>query len=122
MSRAFIRYGAVAIVGFIGLYYVTHMRMHFISLWAFLISMNLLSFLFYGLDKLMAKLNWLRIPEILLHLLAFFGGVIGALGAQQLFWHKTTKRSFQVIFWLIFIIQVTLLYVVLYTDLLKSLL
>lgn len=121
MSRAYIRYGLLALLLFGLLYYVTHFRFHFISLWAFLLSMNLVSFLIYALDKLMAKLSWLRVPETLLHLLAFFGGVVGALAAQQLFWHKTTKRSFQIIFWLIFIIQVVLLYMIMYTDLLKVL-
>jgi len=116
------RYGLTVLVGFAVLYYLMHFRFHFIGLWAFLISINLLSFLFYGFDKLMAKLSWLRVPEVLLHALAFFGGVLGALVAQQLFWHKTTKRSFQVVFWLIFAFQVVLLYTIMYTDLLKNIL
>jgi len=120
MSRAFLRYGVLVVISFTLIYYLTHYRLHFINLWAFLVAINVTVFLSYGFDKLLAKLGWLRFPEILLHIQAFFGGVAGALAAQQIFWHKTTKRSFQIIFWLIFVLQVMLLYVVMYTDLLKS--
>ena len=74
----------------------------------------------YGLDKFLAKQSWLRVPESLLHILAFAGATPAAIVAQQLFWHKTTKRSFQVMFWLIALLQVGLLYVAVYTDMLQN--
>ncbi len=74
----------------------------------------------YALDKFLAKRSWLRVPESLLHLSAFAGATPAAILAQQLFWHKTTKRRFQVMFWLIALVQVSLLYVIVYTDLLQN--
>lgn len=121
MSRAFIRYGILVLVSFSLLYYVFHYRFHVINLWAFLLSINIISVLSYGFDKLFARLGWLRMPEMLLYLEAFLGGVPGAILGQQLFWHKTTKRAFQVVFWLIFVLQMVVLYIVMYTDLLKTL-
>ena len=53
--------------------------------------------------------GWLRVPERLLHFLAFAGGTPFALLAQQLLRHKTVKRSFRVVFWVVAVAQVVLI-------------
>jgi uncharacterized membrane protein YsdA (DUF1294 family) len=57
------------------------------------------AFIAYALDKSAARNNRWRVPERALHILALMGGWPGALAAQQLFRHKSRKRSFQLVFW-----------------------
>ncbi len=120
MTRAFIRYALLSIVSFGLLYFLFKFRIHLQPIWAYIATINVVGFVMYGLDKFLAKRSWLRVPESLLHILAFAGATPAAIVAQQLFWHKTTKRSFQVMFWLIALVQVALVYVVVYTDLLQT--
>lgn len=54
----------------------------------------------YRSDKLAAQQGRWRTQESALHVMALLGGWPGALAAQQLYRHKTKKRSFQAIFWL----------------------
>ena len=120
MTRAFIRYALLSIVSFALLFFLFKFRIHLQPIWAYIATINSVGFVMYGLDKFLAKRSWLRVPESLLHLLAFAGATPAAIAAQQLFWHKTTKRSFQVMFWLIALVQVAVVYVVIYTDLLQT--
>ena len=68
-------------------------------LWIYL-GMSAITLMFYALDKSAAKNSQWRTPENNLHLLSLLGGWPGALYAQQLFRHKSSKLSFQVVFWL----------------------
>jgi len=62
---------------------------------------SVITFVTYAADKSRAGTGDRRVPERTLHLLALVGGWPGALVAQRYFRHKTLKRRFQVIFWLI---------------------
>lgn len=76
---------------------------------------NIVTFLVYGFDKLMAIYGKWRVSEATLFVLAIIGGSVGALMGMELFRHKTQKRSFRIIvplvallhaaaaFWLIFL-------------------
>ena len=68
-----------------------------------------LTFGVYGWDKRQAVKQGRRVPEARLHLLTLFGGWPGALLAQHYFRHKNRKMSFQIVFWLIGLLQVALL-------------
>ena len=61
---------------------------------------SLVTFIFYWLDKRAAKSDSQRTPEATLQLLSLIGAWPGALLAQRLFRHKTSKKSFQVVFWI----------------------
>lgn len=76
---------------------------------AYLFIINLITFIAYGLDKHAARKHKPRTRERTLHLLALLGGSPAALAAQQLFRHKTVKRSFQLMYWAIVVIQVAFL-------------
>ncbi|CAA6815072.1 MAG: Unknown protein [uncultured Sulfurovum sp.] len=76
---------------------------------AYLLSINISTFMLYGYDKLIASGKKLRVPEVNLQALALLGGSPAALLAQKFFRHKTIKGSFQIIYWMIVITQVTLL-------------
>ena len=71
-------------------------------------GINLATLALYGYDKAVAGGRRTRVPEAILHTLALLGGTIAAFLAQQLFRHKTVKGSFQVVFWLIAVLQIGL--------------
>ena len=78
-----------------------------------LVSINLVTIIAYGVDKRAAiKGNW-RIPEVRLHALELLGGWIGAFIAPKIFRHKTKKKSYQTMFWLMLALQIAIIYYVL---------
>lgn len=89
----------------IALWYFT--RIH--PLWIYLITITLITFLFYGYDKYQAINQKSRIPEAVLHLLTLAGGTIGAIAGQLMFRHKTKKLSFRVVFIIILVVQIGLI-------------
>jgi uncharacterized membrane protein YsdA (DUF1294 family) len=72
-----------------------------LSWWApaWYLALSIVAFLAYGLDKSAARRDAPRTSEQTLLLLGIAGGWPGALVAQQLFRHKTRKRSFRRAFW-----------------------
>ena len=76
--------------------------------WAYLAAVNIVAVAFYAYDKHRATAGGLRVPERVLHLIAFVGGTPGAFAGQQLFRHKTAKGRFQLWFWMIFALQLGL--------------
>jgi uncharacterized membrane protein YsdA (DUF1294 family)/cold shock CspA family protein len=78
-----------------------------IALWV--VALSLSAFFIYGFDKSQAQRGGLRVPEAILHLLSLLGGSPGAFIAMRVFHHKTSKRSFQAVFWLIVAVQAGIL-------------
>lgn len=72
----------------------------------YLLIINILSFLIYGLDKWKAQRKLWRIPESVLFILAVIGGNIGAIAGMSLWHHKTQHRKFKFGIPLIFLIQI----------------
>ena len=64
-------------------------------------SASAVTALAYAADKMKAQDGAFRIAEATLHALEAAGGWPGALVAQRVFHHKTRKRFYQIIFWLI---------------------
>ena len=60
----------------------------------FLIGINALTFIVYGVDKWRAAHNRWRIPEATLLGLAVIGGSVGALLGMKVWHHKTMHRKF----------------------------
>lgn len=73
------------------------------------LAMSLVTFVLYAMDKGAAERGDRRIPENRLHLFDLLGGWPGALIAQQLFRHKTRKGSFQSVYWLCVLLNLTAL-------------
>ncbi|MGE4544136.1 MAG: DUF1294 domain-containing protein [Pedobacter sp.] len=63
------------------------------------ISLSILTYIAYALDKSASKKGKWRIQESTLHKFSLAGGWPGALVAQQNLRHKTKKESFRFIFW-----------------------
>ena len=72
--------------------------------WIFWI-INVVTFCTYAWDKRKAILGYKRIPEIVLLLLAFIGGAIGALCGMWLFRHKVKNPQFYITIPILLIIQ-----------------
>ena len=75
----------------------------------YLIAINIVTFLVYGIDKWKAKHNSWRISEATLLILAVIGGSIGALLGMKVWRHKTQHNKFKYGLPLILIIQIILI-------------
>lgn len=75
----------------------------------YIIAINILAFIIYGIDKLNAMRNAVRVPEKTLLALALAGGSAGALIAVYMFRHKTKKRLFTILLPLFLILHLSLL-------------
>ena len=63
-------------------------------------AMSGLAFVLYAFDKSAARRGGWRMQESTLHMVALLGGWPGALLAQDLFRHKSSKAGFQSVFWM----------------------
>ena len=63
----------------------------------YLLWINIISFIVYGVDKTLARKKSFRISEYSLFILAIFGGGIGSLLGMKIFHHKTKKKVFWII-------------------------
>ena len=75
----------------------------------YLIGINILTFLIYGLDKYLATKKTYRVSEYSLLVLSFFGGSLGAILGMKIFHHKTKKISFWILNILFLIIWIWIL-------------
>jgi len=66
---------------------------HAPTLLVFLVIVNIISLMFFGVDKLKSKRGGWRIPELRLLLVALFGP-FGAYAGMLLFNHKTRRVKF----------------------------
>ncbi len=105
-TSPFMLYGTIAILLSIGVALPLYIWLSWSLLISWLISINLVTFLSYGFDKMRAKGGGLRVPENVLHGLVIIGGGVGGLGGMVLFHHKTRKGKFQLVFWPIVALQI----------------
>ena len=75
----------------------------------YLIVINVVTFLVYGIDKVKAKRGYWRISEVTLLMLAVIGGSIGALLGMKVWHHKTMHKKFKYGLPLILLAQIALL-------------
>ena len=74
----------------------------------YLLIINVVTFIVYGIDKYKAKHAKWRISEATLLLLAAIGGSIGAWCGMKVWHHKTMHKKFKYGVPVIFILQVAL--------------
>ena len=75
----------------------------------YLIVINVVTFLVYGIDKWKAKQGSWRISEATLLILAVIGGSIGALLGMKVWRHKTMHKKFKYGLPLILLVQIALI-------------
>ena len=83
--------------------------MHQYSMY-YLLAINALSFILFGLDKYKAKKGKWRISEATLLMMAVIGGSIGAWVGMRLWHHKTMHKKFKYGIPIIIILQVSLVF------------
>lgn len=66
-------------------------------LYGYLIIINILSFIIYGIDKYRAKKRMMRVKELTLFNLTLLGGSLGCLLGMFIFKHKTKIKRFYII-------------------------
>lgn len=76
----------------------------------YLLVVNIITFLAYGMDKRKARRRQWRIPERTLLGLAAMGGAAGAYVGMGLFRHKTRKPAFRYGVPVLLIIWLSILY------------
>ena len=76
---------------------------------AFLLSVNVIAFFMYGIDKWKAKKDKWRTSEATLLWLAVIGGSIGAWLGMKVWHHKTMHKKFRYGLPLIIIVQIALI-------------
>lgn len=80
-----------------------------ISLAHYLLALNMITFIVYGIDKYKAKKAKWRISEATLLLLAVIGGSIGAWMGMRVWHHKTMHKKFKYGIPAILLIQIALI-------------
>ncbi len=71
----------------------------------YLIIINIITFILYGIDKIFAIKNMWRISEKTLIYFAILGGALGAILGMYLFRHKTKTPKFLITIPLLCIIE-----------------
>ena len=74
----------------------------------YLLAVNIVTFLLYGIDKYKAKKGKWRISEATLLTMAAIGGSIGAWAGMRLWHHKTMHKKFKYGIPVIIILQIAL--------------
>ncbi|MBQ2346999.1 MAG: DUF1294 domain-containing protein [Clostridia bacterium] len=82
----------------------------------YIVLINIMTFIVYGIDKAKAKQNKWRIPEKVLIIFAILCGSIGAILGMIVFHHKTRKPKFYVGVPIIIVLQIALTVLYFYTT------
>lgn len=77
---------------------------------AYIVAINIVTFFYFGIDKIQSRNNRRRISEKTLWFLTGIGGSIGALLGMHYFRHKTKKTSFQAVIVLIICVHVFIVF------------
>lgn len=85
----------------------------------YLVAVNLVTFIMYGVDKHKAQSGKWRIPEATLILFSFIGGAAGALLGMLLFHHKTKHPKFYILVPLFLILQLAALFLLMRSGVLS---
>ena len=75
----------------------------------YLIAINIVTFIVYGIDKVKAMKGKWRISEATLLLLAIIGGSVGAWLGMKTWHHKTMHKKFKYGLPLIILVQIALI-------------
>ncbi len=75
----------------------------------YLIAINIVTFIVYGIDKVKAMKGKWRISEATLLLLAIIGGSVGAWLGMKTWHHKTMHKKFKYGLPLILLVQIALI-------------
>lgn len=107
-SRSYWLYSSLFLVGVATLTIVSALSF---ELWlgtALLFAVNITALFLMGLDKSLAGSAALRVPEVLLFVIALLGGVPGIVLGSHVFRHKIRKAGFQFVLLLVGVAQISI--------------
>lgn len=107
-SRSYCLYSLLFLVGVASLAVAGSLSF---ELWvgtSVLFAVNINALFLMGLDKSLAGSASLRVPEVLLFVIALLGGVPGIVLGSHVFRHKIRKAGFQFVLLLIGLAQITI--------------
>jgi uncharacterized membrane protein YsdA (DUF1294 family) len=73
------------------------------------LTINVLTLVMYGADKMAARKGMSRVPEATLLVFGVTGGWPGAIAGQQLFRHKTQKQPFKTYFFISVVVSIAVM-------------
>lgn len=73
------------------------------------LTINVLTLVMYGADKMAARRGMRRVPEATLLVFGVTGGWPGAIVGQQLFRHKTQKQPFKSYFFISVVVSIAMM-------------
>lgn len=76
----------------------------------YLIIINFISFIVYGVDKFLSIKYYYRISEFILLNFGFVGGVVGSIFGMICFRHKTKKVKFKIYLFMYMILWLYILF------------
>lgn len=76
----------------------------------YLLLVNIIAFILYGIDKFLAIKKKYRIPESNLIFISFIGGALGSIFGMYIFHHKTKKNKFKILIPLSVILWILIFY------------
>jgi uncharacterized membrane protein YsdA (DUF1294 family) len=91
--RNYILFGLVGLGAALLLFFLLAATTEWVWFINWLIAINAVAFVFYGIDKTLSKTKATRIPEAILHLASLAGGFFGALLGMLVFRHKSNFRE-----------------------------
>lgn len=79
------------------IFYCSQRYLNLPLIYHYLITINIATFIIFGLDKFAAIGKSERVPEIVLYMMSVIGGFFGSFAGMLFFRHKTRKISFYLI-------------------------
>lgn len=98
-----------------GIDWVSLLTTPFYLVLLYLTLANVIAFVLYGVDKLKAQRNWMRVSEFTLLMVAMLSGSLGALIGMNVWRHKTKHWKFTIGIPLVLLLQIALM-VILYIS------
>ncbi len=98
----------IALVVFLYPLIYNNTDLHPYAVW--LVDLSVITFGMYFLDKLLSKMGKVRVPELILHVLAVLGGFPGGWAGMLFFRHKTQHPDFLTILTLSTLVHAALAY------------
>jgi len=105
-------FGTISLSIFFLIFLILFLYLHINILISYFTAINITTFLIYFYDKKISHTDKVRVPEKNLHYLEIFGGTPFAYLAQKTLRHKIMKKSYQIKFWIIFIIQIIVIFII----------
>lgn len=93
MSSIRVRYVLMGLGASLVLFLLLYLQTSWWWYWNWLAATSVVAFGMYGFDKMQAKRDVGRIPNMVLHMMALIGGFVGALLGRIVFNHKSNVRS-----------------------------